>query len=477
MDHFRLDLKQTLEDYRSRKVSPTEVVRACLERISATDDKINAFITVFADQALKEARVAETKIFSDPNIWKDLPLLGVPVSIKDNFCTKGGLTTAASRVLDNFIPLYDATVVARLRRAGAVILGKTNLDAWAHGSSTETSDFFTTRNPWDLDRLPGGSSGGSAASVAAQQTIISIGSETAGSIRQPAAWCGVCGLKPSYGRVSRSGLIAMASSLDCPGPVTKSVWDAATVLKVIAGQDSLDATTSPQPVPDYPSLLDSSIKGITVALPQEYFASWVNTEVLSAVSQAVEVLRKLGVKVKKISLFDPQYAIAVYTILQRSEVSSNLARYDGIRYGHDRNHFGQEAKRRIMLGSYALSAGYYDKYYRQALKVRTKICQDFNTAFQEADLILGPVSPSPALPVGAAQNDPMFGEKQDILLEPSAIAGLPGISLPCGFSKEGLPVSFQIIGPRLKEELVLRLAYAYQQVTDWHKQFPTIKLK
>jgi aspartyl-tRNA(Asn)/glutamyl-tRNA(Gln) amidotransferase subunit A len=394
--------------------------------------------------------------------------------IKDNFCTKGVRTTASSKVLENYVPAYDATVVSRLKQSGAILLGKTNMDAWAHGSSTETSDFFTTRNPWDLTRLPGGSSGGSAAAVAANMTIVAIGSETAGSIRQPAAWCGVVGMKPTYGRVSRYGVIAMASSTDSPGIISKTVEDSALVLNVLAGQDEFDATSSPKHIPNYLDRLKSGIKGIKIGVPKEYFIKGIQKEVVENTYRSIKTFEGLRAKIEDLSLIHPKYSVAVYTILQRSEVSSNLARYDGIRFGNDRTYFGQEAKRRIMLGTYTLSAGYYEQYYAKAQKARTLICQDFEKAFRKVDLIIGPTSPCVALPIGVTKDSAMFGELQDILVEASSIAGLPGLNLCSGFSFNGLPTGIQIIGPQFSEELVLKTGYAYEQSTEWGKKKPEL---
>ena len=478
MDLNTFSIAQAKQRLKGKKFSSVELTKACLEQIKKHDKKINAFITVCEDSALHEAKKAD-KLISNLTIqqFNNYPLLGIPISVKDNFCTKNIRTTASSKVLDNFIPPYDATVVNKLKNAGAIIIGKTNMDAWAHGSSTETSDYGATRNPWNTDFLPGGSSGGAAASVAADEVIAGIGSETAGSIRQPASWCGVVGLKPTYGRASRYGLIAMASSLDSPGPITKIVEDSAMILQVLAGKDNLDATTSYKSVPNYLKNLNKSIKGIKIGVSEDYFEG-VDQEVKDKVQGAIKTLEKLGAKVKNIKLFPPKYAIAVYTILQRSEVSSNLARYDGIRYGNDRSYFGDEAKRRIMLGTYTLSAGYYDQYYNKAQKVRTLIIQDFEKAFNPStggvDVIIGPTSPSTALPLGSSKNHPMFGEMADVLVEPSSIAGLPGISVPCGFSKQGLPIGMQIIGPQFSEALILNVAYKYEQETEWHKQKPIL---
>ncbi|MEK7534374.1 MAG: Asp-tRNA(Asn)/Glu-tRNA(Gln) amidotransferase subunit GatA [Patescibacteria group bacterium] len=474
----QLTIKQAQEGLRNKKFSSFELTEDCLDQIKKLDSKINAFITVCEKEAIGAAKMAD-KQFNNLTIEQlnTLPLLGIPISIKDNFCTKGIRTTASSKVLDDFIPPYDATVVNRLKDAGMIMLGKTNMDAWAHGSSTETSDYGTTKNPWNTNFLPGGSSGGAAASVAANQAIAGIGSETAGSIRQPASWCGVVGLKPTYGRVSRYGLIAMASSLDSPGPITKTVEDSALILQVLAGKDSFDATTSPKKVPYYTKNLNRSIEKVKIGVSNDYFEG-VDQEVQNGVHNALKVLEKKGAIIKTIKLFPPKYAIAVYTILQRSEVSSNLARYDGIRYGNDRSYFGDEAKRRIMLGTYTLSAGYYDQYYNKAQKVRTLIIQDFEKAFNPStggvDVIIGPTSPSTALPLGSSKNHPMFGEMADVLVEPSSIAGLPGISVPCGFSKQGLPIGMQIIGPQFSEALILNVAYKYEQETEWHKQKPIL---
>ena len=464
-----LTIKEVKKGLIAKKFSSVEITKACLGRIKKVEPKINAFVTVCEHEALDAAQHADKLIRQDDN----KPLLGVPISVKDNFCTKGIRTTASSKVLDDFVPPYDATVVARLKEAGAVIVGKTNLDAWAHGSSTETSDYGTTKNPWNIKHLPGGSSGGAAASIAADEVIAAIGSETAGSIRQPSDWCGVTGIKPTYGRVSRYGVVAMASSLDSPGPIAKVVEDNALILQVLAGQDPYDATTSPKPVDNYTSGLANDIKGLTVGISDEYFEGVMDV-VKERVQEALKVIEKLGAKIKKIKLFPPEYTIAVYTILQRAEVSSNLARYDGIRFGNDRSYFADEAKRRIMLGTYALSAGYYDQYYNKAQKVRTAIIEDFRKAFKTVDVIIAPTNPWTALPLGASRDNPMYGELADALVEPSSIAGLPGINVPCGFSKQGFPVGFQIIGPQFSEKLILNTAYKYEKETAWYKMRPNL---
>lgn len=466
----QLTIKEAQEGLKRKEFSAIELSKACLDRIDGVDKKIKAFITVDKKKALEQAEKTDRLLRSRP---KDRPLLGIPIAVKDNFCTKGLRTTAASKILKNYTPVYEATVVKRLKKAGAIIIGKTNMDAWAHGSSTETSQFFTTKNPWNLNRLPGGSSGGSAASIIAEESIGSIGSETAGSIRQPASWCGIVGFKPTYGRVSRYGLIAMASSLDSPGPMTKTIEDAALILQVLAGKDEMDATTSPRKVPNYLAKLKDKIAGLKMGIPKEYFLKEMDKGVVKAVQRAIEVLERQGAKLKEVTLLDPKYSVAVYTILQRSEVSSNLARYDGIRFGQERTCFGEEAKRRIMFGTYTLSSGYYEQYYLKAQKVRSLICQDFDRVFKKVDCLIAPTSPSVALKVGASVQDPMFGEMQDILVEPSSLAGLPGINFPCGFSNN-LPVGMQIIGPQFSEELLFQVGYAFEQATDWHKRRPKL---
>lgn len=453
-----LTLAKAREELRKKTFSSVELTGACLEQIKRTDGKLNAFVTIVEKQALDQAKKAD-KLISE---GQDLPLLGIPLAIKDNFSTLGVKTTASSKVLDNYIPPFDSTVVKKLKDAGMVMLGKTNMDAWAHGSSTETSDYGSTKNPWNTNHLPGGSSGGSAAAVAANQCIAAIGSETAGSIRQPASWCGVVGLKPTYGRVSRYGVVAMGSSLDSPGPITKTVEDSAIILEILAGRDEKDATTSPKEVLEYSKHIAKSIKGLRIGISDQYFIDGIDKEVEKTVKDAVEKMQKLGAVIENIKLFDPHYAIDVYTIIQRSEVSSNLARYDGIRFGNPRDYFKDEAKRRIMFGTYALSSGYYDQYYNKAQKVRTIIINDFNKAFEKVDVIIAPTSPSLALPVGATKDQSMFGEIADVLVEPSSIAGLSGINIPVGFSNSGLPIGMQIIGPQFSEELVISVAHQYE---------------
>jgi len=465
-----LTITQAQEGLKKKEFSSVDLTNACLSAIEKAEPSINALVTITKDEARKAAKKADTMLQNGD----DLPLLGIPTIIKDNFSTKGIKTTASSLVLDTYIPPYNATVVEKLEAAGMVMLGKANMDAWAHGSSTETSDYGPSKNPWNTKHLPGGSSGGTAAGVAAQEAVYGIGSETAGSIRQPAAWCGIVGLKPTYGRVSRYGVIAMASSLDCPGPITKTVEDSALVLQAIAGHDPLDATSSPRAVPNYVKHMKDGVQGMTIGISDQYFVDGMNEEVKISVEAAIKELEKLGATIKKLTLFDPKNAVAVYTILQRSEVSSNLARFDGIRYGLARQNFGTEAKRRIMLGTYTLSAGYYDAYYKKAQQVRTLMVQDFNKAFEQVDIIVSPTSPSLAAKLGASNDNPMFGEIADMLVEPSSIAGLPGISVPCGYGKNGLPIGMQIMGKQFDEATIIKSAYAYEQATNWHTKKPIL---
>lgn len=458
----KLTLGAAIRGLTAKEFSSLELTQACLDSIKKKEKLLNAFVTIDEEGALNAARKADQKIKKG----ESGALLGIPISLKDNILTKGLLTTASSKVLGNFIPPFDSTVARKVKEAGAVILGKNNMDAWAHGSSTETSDYGATHNPWDASKLPGGSSGGSAAAVASDEVIGAIGSETAGSIRQPASWCGVVGFKPTYGRVSRYGIVAMESSLDSPGPITKSVADAALLLEVIAGHDSLDATTSNQVVPPYHKNLKKGVKGLKIGLPKEYFMQDMQKGINELVMQAAKAFESAGAKLVEVSMLDPKFSIADYTIIQRAGVSSNLARYDGIRYGHDRSYFGSEAKRRIMLGTYALSSGYYDAYYQRAQKVRTLLKRDFEQVFKEVNLILAPTSPSTALPLGSSTNHPMFGEIADVLVEGSSLAGLTGINLPVGLLA-GLPVGIQLIGPQFSEQLVLNSAFTFEHLVTW----------
>jgi len=464
MNLNQLNLQQAKEGLKTKKFSAVELVSDCLNQIKKNAKSLNSFVTVCEESAINEAKSADIS----------KPLGGIPIAVKDNYLTKNIRTTASSKLLENYIPQYDASVIEKLKNAGAIIIGKTNMDAWAHGSSTETSDFGSTKNPWDHSRLPGGSSGGSAAAMAADESIVSIGSETAGSIRQPASWCGVVGFKPTYGRVSRYGIIAMKSSTDSPGPITKNVNDAATLLEIMSGHDPHDATSIEQNFWVRPQdLID--LKKIKIGIPLSYFPKQIQPEVKKAILDSADLFKKLGAQIIELpDVLDPKYSIAVYTILQRSEVSSNLSRFDGVRYGHDRTFFGTEAKRRIMLGTYSLSSGYYDAYYLKAQKVRTLICNDFDNQFTKVDAIIGPVSPTTALKIGASEGQAMFGELQDMLVEPSSIAGLTGISIPCGFDTNNLPIGLQIICPQKREDLVYQIAKIFELNTNFHKKRPCL---
>ncbi len=450
MDILGKPLVQIIKDVESKKYSLKEVYSFFLSRIEKFDSKLNSFVTVLQE-------------FEQPQ--KKGRLYGAVIGLKDNFCLKGVKTTASSFVLEDFISPYDSTVSRRIKDEGGVIIGKNNLDAWAHGSSTETSDFGPTKNPWNTEHVPGGSSGGSAAAVASYLVPASIGSETAGSIRLPAAWCGIVGLKPTYGRVSRYGLIAMASSLDCPGPLTWYVEDAALLLEVLAGKDEYDATSSTKKPDEYLKHLSLKRK-FKIGLPKSYLEV-ADRETQEKIYSIVKILEKLGHKVEEMNLLDPKYAISVYTIIQRAEVASNLSRYDGIRYGHGREKFGFEAKKRIILGNFVLSHGYFGKYYVKAQKVRKVIINDFERAFRDYDLLLAPVAPGPALKLGEFEKYPFFGEAMDILTEASSVAGLPAISLPAGLSKTGLPIGIQLISSWFKEKDILNLAYNYQNETEF----------
>ncbi|MFZ2664306.1 MAG: Asp-tRNA(Asn)/Glu-tRNA(Gln) amidotransferase subunit GatA [Patescibacteria group bacterium] len=470
-----LTIIESIEGLKKKEFSSVDLTKACLNRIKALDKKIKAFVTIIEDDALKSAREADELIEKKGSaIFEIKPLFGIPYACKDNFSTKGIKTTASSNVLKDYIPPFESTVTKKLKEAGAILLGKTNMDAFAHGSSTETSDFFDTKNPWDLDKVPGGSSGGSAAAVSADMCIFATGSETAGSIRGPAAWCGVTGLKPTYGRVSRYGVVAMASSTDSPGPITKTVDDASYVLEVIAGKDPLDATSSPKEVKNYLTESKSfSLKGLRIGKPRSYFEIELEDGVKQKVNEAIEKLRSLGADIIDMDLISPKYSIAVYTILQRSEVSSNLARLDGIRYGNDRTNFGFEAKKRIMLGTYSLSSGYYDAFYEKAQKVRTLIIDDFNKSFESVDVLVAPTMPCVALKLGESEKSSMFGELMDVLTEPSSVAGLPGISIPCGLA-DNMPVGIQFMANHFNEDKVIGVAKVFQEKTDYRKSKPNI---
>lgn len=451
-----MTIKEAKEKLKSRVISSEELVKGYLKQIEKNKN-LNAFITVDEEGALNQADFADKKLKEGIN----LPLLGIPVAVKDLFLTKGLKTTAASKVLENYIPQYDATVVSKLYQAGAVIIGKTNCDAWAHGSSGENSDFGPTENPFDKSRVPGGSSSGSAVAVASEMALAATGTDTGGSIRLPASFCNVVGLKPTYGRVSRYGIIAMSSSQDSIGHFTKTVEDSAIVLEVTAGKDEYDATTPSVPVKKYTTELNK-IKKVRIGIPKEYFAKGLDPKINEAVKTAIKFYEKEGFAIEEISLPNTEYAIACYYILQPSEVSSNLARYDGIRYGNGRETFGDEAKRRIMLGTFTLSSGYYDAYYKKAMKVRTLIKKDFEDAFKKVDAIISPVSPTMPWKLGEKTNDPLAMYLSDALTVPANIAGIPGLSVPIG-RIDGLPVGMQILGPHFSEDLLFKLGHFYEE--------------
>lgn len=449
-------IKTSLQGLNSKEFSSVELTGLCLDEIEKKDKELNAFITVDKKSALEQAQKADDKIKNGIN----LPLLGIPIAIKDIFLTHGLKTTAGSKVLEGYIPQYDATVVKKLKDAGAVILGKTNCDAWAHGSSGENSDFGPTKNPFDDKYVPGGSSSGSAASVGADMCLASTGSDTGGSIRLPASFCNVVGLKPTYGRVSRYGIIAMSSSQDSIGHFTKTVEDSAIILNITAGKDQYDATTPSEIVPDYTKGI-SNLKKIKIGIPKEYFSEGLDKRIKDTVNKSVSFYEKEGFEIINISLPHTEYAIACYYVIQPSEVSSNLARFDGIRYGNDRSHFGDEAVRRIMLGTFTLSSGYYDAYYKKAMKVRTLIKKDFDEAFKKVDVIISPVSPTMPWKLGEKTNDPLAMYLSDALTVPANIAGIPGLSIPIGFIKK-LPVGMQILGPHFSEDTLFKLGHFYE---------------
>lgn len=462
-----LTIKETQEGLRKKKFKTSEIVKEYLERIKKYDKGINSFLTLTEDVAFEKAsRTDEAIEFLGEAVFARYPLLGVTVAFKDLFLTKGVRTTAGSKVLESYIPTYSASVVEKLQNAGCILIGKTNCDAWAHGASGENSDFGPTKNPWKKEFVPGGSSSGSAAAIAANFSLISCGTDTGGSIRQPANFCGVVGLKPTYGAVSRYGIVAMASSLDSVGHFARTVEDARRVFEITKGEDGYDGTVvnskfHPQGGRSIPN---SKFK---LGIPKEYFTHGLNKEVEKSILKAVEVFRKEGIELVNISLPHTKYAISVYYIVQPAEVSSNLGRYDGIRYGNDRNSFGAEAKRRIMLGTYVLSAGYYDAYYLKAMKVRSKIIQDFDQAFKEVDAILAPVSPTPPFKLGEKADNPLRMYLADIFTVAGNLAGIPGLAIPSGFSKSGLPLGFQILGPRFSENTLFDMGERYQKATGY----------
>ena len=479
---YQLSIHEAGELLRQRKTSSVELTRAHLDRIRAVDEKVKAFTLVTDDLAMKQAEEADRRFSSGATVS---PLTGIPLAIKDVISTKGITTTCGSNMLKDFKPPYDAAVMERLNAAGAVMLGKTNMDEFAMGSSTEHSAFFPTHNPWDLERTPGGSSGGSAAAVAAGMAMGALGSDTGGSIRQPAAFCGTVGLKPTYGRVSRYGLVAFASSLDQIGPFARNARDAALILQAIAGYDPRDSTSSPDPVPDFSAPLNASIKGLRIGVPEEYWVEGTQPGVVKAVRDDIERLRELGAEVSEVSLPHSKYGVAAYYIIAPAEASANLARYDGVKYGYSYRDtddmwealektrqygFGPEVKRRIMLGTYALSSGYYDAYYKQAEKVRTLITEDFTRAFEHFDVLVSPASPSVAFKLGEI-SDPYEMYLQDVFTIPANLAGICGVSIPGGFS-DSLPVGLQLLGNFLAEDVILRVASAFEQVTDYHTCWP-----
>jgi aspartyl-tRNA(Asn)/glutamyl-tRNA(Gln) amidotransferase subunit A len=483
----QLTIKEACNGLRKKEFSSVDLTKACFEQIKKTDNNIKAFITVTEDIALKQAEEADKKNdFSQP-------LAGIPLALKDCFCTKGIKSTGGSKILANYIPPFSATSAEKLAEKNAVLLGKVNLDEFTMGSSCENSGFFPTRNPWDLERVPGGTSGGSAAAVAADQCLYSLGTDTGGSIREPASFCGVVGLKVTYGRVSRYGVMSYASSFDTIGPLTKNVEDAAIVLNTIAGHDPKDSTTPPVAVPDYTLDLKKDIKDLKIGVPKEYFVKGMDPAIEKSVRAAIKKFEDLGAEIVEVSLPLTKYAIATYYILVKSEASANLARYDGVRYGFSatadslsKNYletraqgFGPEVKRSIMMGTYALSAGYYDAYYLKAAKVRTLIKREFDQVFEDVDCLVAPVAPMLPFKLGEKVDDPLQMYLADIFTVPINTAGVPAISLPCGFAKpqnsdKELPIGLQIIGKHFDEETILRAAYNYEQATEWHKRKPEV---
>lgn len=495
MQLYQLTIHQARALLEKGDISATELVRAVLERIEAVEPRVRAYLTLVAERALEQARIADAQWAEHRKQGTRAPaLLGIPMAIKDEICTRGVRTTAGSKILHNFVPPYDATVMEKLNAAGAILVGKTNQDEFAMGSSTENSRFHITHNPWDLTRVPGGSSGGSAAAVAADETVFALGTDTGGSVRQPAAFTNTVGLRPTYGRVSRYGVIAFASSLDQVGPMTKDVRDAAIVLGIIAGYDAREATSVNVPVPAYESETrveaqsTAPLHGVRIGVPREYFAEGLQPGVEHVVRAAIRVLETLGAETREVTLPHTEYALPTYYLIAPAEASANLARYDGVKYGYRLadsdemwevmratrgNGFGSEVKRRIMLGTYALSAGYYDAYYLKAQKVRTLIKQDFDRAFQEVDALVGPTSPCVAFKIGERVEDPLQMYLADVFTLSQALAGIPAISIPCGFD-QGLPVGLQIIGRAFAEASILRIAYAYEQATEWRLRKPML---
>ena len=474
------------EKLKTREITSVELTQSVYDRIDAVEEKTKGYITLTKETALEQAEAADTGFQRGDEMP---PLAGIPIAVKDVICTKGVLTTCSSKILGNFVSPYDATVMTKLHQQGSVMIGKTNMDEFAMGSSTENSAYQITRNPWNLQTIPGGSSGGSAAIVAADEVICSLGSDTGGSIRQPAALCGVVGMKPTYGRVSRFGLVAFASSLDQIGPLSKDVTDCALLLNAICGHDPMDSTSVNLPAPDFTTSLINDVEGVRIGIPKEYFIEGIDAEVEASVREAIDVLQGSGATVDEISLPHTEYAIATYYIIAPAEASANLARYDGVRYGfraEDADEligmykktrsqgFGDEVKRRIMLGTYALSSGFYDAYYLKGQKVRTLIKSDFDEAFETVDVVVTPTSPTPAFKVGERTSDPLQMYLSDVLTTPSSLAGLPGISVPCGLTRSGLPIGLQILAAPFEEEKILRVAYAFEQNTNHHQKKPNL---
>lgn len=479
MELYRLTIHELQAMLRKGEITSKDIIESVFRRIKDVEGHIGAFITLMEDEGLERAEMADKRIKEG----KPDRLTGIPLAIKDNMCIKGRKTTCGSKILENYRPPYDGTVIKKMKEHLPIFVGKTNMDEFAMGSSTETSYFGVTRNPWDLERIPGGSSGGSAGAVAADECIAALGSDTGGSIRQPAAYCGIVGLKPTYARVSRFGLVAFASSLDQIGPMTKDVRDCAILLTVVSGYDRLDSTSIDVEVEDYEKALDRDVRGLKIGVPKEYFTGGIDPGVEKAVWDAVKELEKLGATYKEVSLPHSEYAVAAYYLIAPAEASSNLARYDGVKYGHRTSGaeglmdmymqtrsegFGQEVKRRIMLGTYALSAGYYDDYYKKASQVRTLIKRDFDDAFKGCDVLLTPTVPTPAFKIGEKIGDPLQMYLTDIFTVPANLAGIPGISIPCGFSEEGLPIGLQFLGRHFDEARLLQVAYAFEQHTEYH---------
>ena len=494
MELFNLTIHELQDLLKSKKASSREITESIFKRIKSVETQVHAYVTLTEEAALQQAKKADEVLAKDVGALLAAPLLGIPIGIKDNFLTEGVKTTCSSKILNHYIPPYNGTAVQKLIDAGMIMVGKLNMDEFAMGSSNETSHFGVSKNPWDLERIPGGSSGGSAAAVAAGECFASTGTDTGGSIRLPACLTNLVGIKPTYGRVSRYGVIAFASSLDQVGPLAKDVTDAATMLQVLAGYDPKDSTSLKLPVPDYKKVLGQGIKGWKIGIPKEYFVEGIDSEVAKSMQETISILKKMGAECRDVSLPHTDYGVPTYYILATAEASSNLARYDGIRFGYrafdsgarqaaplhnlykkSRSEgFGDEVKRRIMLGTYVLSAGYYDAYYLKAQKVRTLIRKDFEDVFKTCDVILTPVSPTPAWKIGEKMSDPLKMYLSDIFTININLAGLPAMSLPCGMTASGLPIGMQLIAKHFEEEKMLQVAYAYEQATEWHKKRPTL---